>query len=209
MFDWQKAAGVPKFDLCKQTIHRLPCSFYPQPILMDSHRCLLGVSPFYEHKMLGFIDLKCCFFHGPAKSSSHQLKSVVNIPGFTGFQHVSTIQPGSHPHHSTSFSYAAPRKEVQITTNTVVRGDIVVLGTGDVVPADCDPGRFLDDCNVYNSVYIYILYYTYIHMYIYYITVLYIYMSMYIIGACEYHRVISGYADFRQSRDPCRQTVQS
>lgn len=27
-------------------------------------------------------------------------------------------------------------KEVQITTNTVVRGDIVVLGTGDVVPAD-------------------------------------------------------------------------
>ena len=62
MFDWQKAAGVPKFDLCKQTIHRLPCSFYPQPILMDSHRCLLGVSPFYEHKMLGFIDLKCYFF---------------------------------------------------------------------------------------------------------------------------------------------------
>ena len=49
---------------------------------------------------------------------------------------------------------------------------------------------------------------TYIHTYIllYYCT---IYMSMYIIGACEYHRVISGYADFRQSRDPCRQTVQS
>ena len=152
MFDWQKAAGVPKFDLCKLTIHRLPCSFYPQPILMDSHRCLLGVSPFYEHKMLGFIDLKCYFFHGPAKSSYHQLKTVVNIPGFTGFQHVSTIQPGSHPHHSTSYVRRAARKEVQITTNTVVRGDIVVLGTGDVVPADCDPGRFWDDCNVYISI---------------------------------------------------------
>lgn len=31
---------------------------------------------------------------------------------------------------------SAPRQEVQITTNTVVRGDIVVLGTGDVVPAE-------------------------------------------------------------------------
>ena len=28
------------------------------------------------------------------------------------------------------------RQEVQIPTNHVVRGDVVVLGTGDVVPAD-------------------------------------------------------------------------
>ena len=36
----------------------------------------------------------------------------------------------------SSQEFVCSRKEVQITTNTVVRGDIVVLGTGDVVPAD-------------------------------------------------------------------------
>ena len=141
MFDWQKAAGVPKFDLCKQTIHRLPCSFYPQPILMDSHRCLLGVSPFYEHKMLGFIDLKCYFF---SWASEIQLSPVENGGKHPRIHRVSTCfnHPRAAIHIIPHPTYAAPRKEVQITTNTVVRGDIVVLGTGDVVPADCDPGRF-------------------------------------------------------------------
>ncbi|CAK8988857.1 Calcium-transporting ATPase 1 (BACCA1) [Durusdinium trenchii] len=36
----------------------------------------------------------------------------------------------------TQAAIYATEQEVQITTNTVVRGDIVVLGTGDVVPAD-------------------------------------------------------------------------